>query len=334
MAESELADGEERYDAAVEHAHRAVTLLEEEGNTASTRYTSAVHNLAWMYNAAGRFHDAVAAQRKVGEVTRQIGRGQTVTMIVSLANQGRYERAGGWWLDAERSYRESLALAAGVKAEGVQAGLMAGYARVLANLGHAAEAKDWARRTIERPRAAARFVTAARLTLASVLLDEGDLAGARQAFAPAEQALRSTANAGERALIAIVEAQFAAAEGRPGAARARIAGALSSDGYPARVSPSADELLEYGARLALQAGDHREAAKLAREAVNACNKYFSGGKASAFTGRAQMTLGFALLAAGQTAQGEAAVRRGIDLITASAGATHPWVQQAKTRLTE
>jgi serine/threonine-protein kinase len=333
ISESEVADGEERFDDAVEHANRAVTMLEREGNTASTRYTSAVHNLAWMYNAAGRFGDAVAAQRKVGEVTRQIGRGHTITMIVSLGNQGRYERASGWWLDAERSYHEGLDLVAGAKAEGAQGGLMAGYARVLANLGRSADAKEWAQRTIATPKVAARFVNGARLTLASVLIEEGNLPGAREAFEPAERVLRSTATPAERAMLVLLDAQFDAAEGQLDAARAKIAEGLKADGYPTRVSPFADEMLEYGARLALKAGDHRQAAQLARDAIGACERYFDGGKASAFTGRAEMTLGLALLAGGQRAEGQTALRQAVDAIAASAGAEHPWLREARAQLT-
>ena len=332
ISESEVADGEERFDAAVEHAKRAVTILESESNIASTRYTSAVHNLAWMYNAAGRFNDAVAAQRKVGEVTRQIGRGHTITMIVSLGNQGRYERASGWWLDAERSYKEGLDLAWGAKAEGAQAGLMAGYARVLANLGRGAEAKEWCQRTIAAPKAAQRFVNGARLTLASVLLDEGDIAGARQAFEPASNSLSTAATPAERAIVALLDAQFAAAEGRLDAARAAISEGLNADGYPGRVSPFADEMLEYGARLALKAGDAREAAQLARDAIKACDQYFNAGKASMFTGRAQMTLGLALLAGGQHGEGQSALRQAIDTMSASAGPDHPWVRETRAQL--
>jgi tetratricopeptide (TPR) repeat protein len=333
IAESELADAEERFEAAVDHASRGVALLEEEGNTASTRYTSALHTLARMYNDAGRYGDAVAAQRKVGEVSRRIGRGRTITMIVSLNNQGRYERMAGWLLAAERSYREAIDLASGVEgAATLSAGLMSGYARVLSGLGRPLEAKDWSRRTLEQTGAAARFLNAARFTLASVLLSEGDLAGGRQMFEHAGRELGAAPTPLDRATMAVLGAGFAVAEGRLDLARTKIAAALAADGYPGALSPLAHEMLEYAARLAVQANDHGEATRLARDAVRACEQYFGTAQPSAFTGRAHMTLGLALVAGGRTAEGQAALGRAIELIASAAGPDHPWVKEARARL--
>ncbi len=65
-AESQLADAEERLDEAVDHATLAVSVLEHDGDTLSSSYTSALNNLAWVYVDAGRFSDSVRVLRRGG----------------------------------------------------------------------------------------------------------------------------------------------------------------------------------------------------------------------------------------------------------------------------
>ena len=310
----------------------AVAMLEREGNRSSARYTSALHNLAFIYNDAGRFTDAAAVQRQVVEVTRRIGHGRTTSMAVFLNNYAVSQRRFGWWLAAERSFRETIELSRGIEPSGrVPAARMQNYGRVLVALGRRSEGKEWLLQALEQTDAAPRFLNAARLALASVLVDEGNLTAARETFARAERDLR-TPTPPERVAMTMVRAQIAAAEGRLADARARLAETIAAEGYPGVLSPFVHELLEYDARLAVQDGKHEPAARLARDAIAACERHFGTQEPSAHTGRARLTLGLALLAGGHAVEGRAELETAIQLIAAAAGPEHPWVQEARMHL--
>jgi eukaryotic-like serine/threonine-protein kinase len=334
-AESQVADAEERFDEAIEHARLAVSVLEEDSDTLSTSYTSALNNLAWVYYDAGQFSDSVRVQRQAADVTKRIGRGRTVAMYVILNNQARSEWTLGWLLSAERTFRESLELSRGVSRSGEpNMGVMKNYARVLLDLRRTAEAKDWLQRALARSdNVPPRWINDARLTLALVLAEEGDVAGALRVFEPAERELRAAPIPAERALIAMIRAQLAVAEGRLDRARAQIDEVLRAERYPERLSPLVHAPLERAARLALQAGDREKAIQLARDAVKACERHFGTGQPSAHTGRAQLTLGLALLAGGRTADARTALEHAVRQTAAAAGHDHPSAQEAHARLT-
>jgi hypothetical protein len=58
--------------------------------------------------------------------------------------------------------------------------------------------------------------------------------------------------------------------------------------------------------------------------VRACEQHFGADEPSAFTGRARLTLGLALIAQGHETDGRAELTRAADLIARAAGADHPW----------
>jgi tetratricopeptide (TPR) repeat protein len=205
---------------------------------------------------------------------------------------------------------------------------------VLLDLRRTAEAKDWLQRALARSdNVPPRWINDARLTLALVLAEEGDVAGALRVFEPAERELRAAPIPAERALIAMIRAQLAVAEGRLDRARAQIDEVLRAERYPERLSPLVHAPLERAARLALQAGDREKAIQLARDAVKACERHFGTGQPSAHTGRAQLTLGLALLAGGRTADARTALEHAVRQTAAAAGHDHPSAQEAHARLT-
>jgi tetratricopeptide (TPR) repeat protein len=165
-----------------------------------------------------------------------------------------------------------------------------------------------------------------------VLADEGDIAGALRVFEPAERELRAAPIPAERALIALIRAQLAVAEGQLDRARARIDEVLKVERYPEQLSPLVHAPLERGARLALQAGDRDRAIQLARDAVKACERHFGADQPSAHTGRAQLTLGMALLATGRASDARTAFERAATLTTAAGGHDHPSAQEARAQL--
>ena len=176
-----------------------------------------------------------------------------------------------------------------------------------------------------------RWINDARLTLASVLAEEGDVAGALRVFEPAERELQATPMPAERMLMGMVRAELAVAEGQIDRARERIGEVLKSERYPERLSPLVHAPLERAARLALQAGDHQKAIEFARDAVKACEQNFGTVQPSAHTGRAQLTLGLPRRRA-DVGRGAWCVRTRGELTAAAGGQDHPVAQDARARL--
>jgi tetratricopeptide (TPR) repeat protein len=335
VAETLLAGAEGRFDDAVEHAARGVRLLETAGNTFSTRYTSALNNLAYAYMDAGRHREAVAVQRRTTELSKRMGRGRTIGAVVQLHNLGGSERAVGWWLAAERTILEAIEIARGLDRSGrVPAYLSLNYARLLIALGRRPEGSEWLRRALDEAEASSSFAMLARLAMASLLLDQGDVPGARAGLAQAEHGLAESPQSSDKVALAQLRSRLALTEGRLDEARNRLAEGLQGEGYPGRLSPAVNELLEYASRLALEARDPQEAVRLAADAVKACEHHFGVEEASAHTGRARLTLGLALAANGRMAEARTELERAAALIAQAAGADHPWAREARDRLAQ
>jgi serine/threonine protein kinase len=335
VGETALARAEGRLDDAIGGAAQAVQLLEKAGNTSTINYTSTLDNLANMYMAASRYRESVVTQRKVTEVSKQIGHGHTIGVVVSLSNTANGERALGWWLEAERTDREAFDIARGLETSGrVPAYLSLNYGRLLIALGRPGEGSEWLRRTIEQTTAPPRFIHLARLALVSVLVDQGDVGAARAAFEQVGLDVGSGAPAADRVAVTLVRAKLASADGRLDDARQLLAEGARVEGYPARLSPAVHQLLEYASQLAIQAGDHEEAVRLARGAIKACELNFGTDQPSANTGRARLTLGLALLRSGRAAEGRIEIDRAATLVARAAGEDHPWAREAREKLAQ
>jgi eukaryotic-like serine/threonine-protein kinase len=335
VGETALARAEGRSDDAIGYAAQAVELLENAGNTSSARYTSALDNLANAYMAASKYRESVVTQRKVTEVSKQIGHGRTIGVVVSLSNTANAERALGWWLEAERTDREAIEIARGLEASGrVPAYLSLNYGRSLIALGRPGEGSEWLRRTIEQTTTLPRFTHLARLTLASVFVDQGDAGAARVAFQQVKLDVGSAAPAGDRVAVTLVRAKLAFADDRLADARQLLDEGLQVEGYPARLSPAVHQLLEYASRLAIEAGEQEEAVELARSAIRACELNFGTDKPSANTGRAGLTLGLALLRSGRPEEARVELDRAETLVAQAAGVDHPWAREARAKLAE
>jgi hypothetical protein len=188
--------------------------------------------------------------------------------------------------------------------------------------------------TIAESGAPARFPLVARMVKASLLIDAGDRAGAQALVDVVSRQLDAAPQPSDRVTMAVLRAQLAALDGRIESARAAAAADLEIEGYPGRLSPDVHPLLELAARLALRANRVDDAVRLARDAVRACDTHFGVDQPSAFTGRARLTLGAALLAAGKGAEARNETERAADLIARAAGVDHPWVREARQQLAQ
>jgi hypothetical protein len=186
--------------------------------------------------------------------------------------------------------------------------------------------------TIADTSAPQRFSMLARMAKASLLVDAGDRPGAQSLVDVVTRQLDAAPQPSDRVSMAVLHAQLGALDGQVEDARRTVMTDLGTEGYPGRLSPDVHPLLEMGSRLALRAGRVDEAIRLARDAVRACDTYFGVDEPSAFTGRARLTLGIALIAQGQTAEGRNEIAHAADLIARAAGDDHPWVQEARAEL--
>jgi serine/threonine-protein kinase len=329
-AETRLAMLEHRYEDAVAHARRAATRIEQDGDGLTSRYTSAMTTLATAYMRADRLGEALAAQRRVIEVTRAIGRGESVSQVVSLHNEAGILRTMGRWVEAEQRLREARALARGLDPSGeAPSYLLASLARVLSGLGRGEEALALVGQARAMGDLPAPFAAAADLAEAQVRLDRGEIAEARRVHA-AYLANGSPAIATAFAVSSLLlEAEIARREGRQADARRIVDAALAETGYPAQTSGSQPELLARAAHLALDAGDPATASRHATQALRLAESLFGADAPGLATGLAHLALGRLHAANGRPDDARAELQQAVTLLDAAIGASHAWTAQAR-----
>ena len=330
--ETRLAVLERRFDEAVVHAGRAVDLIEADGETDTTRYTSALNNLATAYMGADRMRDALMAQDRVTAASRRIGRGRTVSVVVSLQNSAAFLRNLGRWVDSEARYQEAEQLAAGIASDGRVPGyLLVNHGRMLLILGREAEGLELIARARAQGDLTKGFAAVADLGEATLLAQRGDAAGAEalaaSVAAPGGAALGGPSATGAR----LLHAWIANARGRSDEAR-RLVDALATElGAPDRATPALAEVLETSARFSLLLGDHTTAIARAVEAGRVATAAI-GSEPNAFAGRAHLTRGLALLRGGDAAAARTALDDAMAHLTVGVGPEHQWTREARTAL--
>jgi serine/threonine-protein kinase len=335
QAETRLAIAERRYEDAVRHALSDVTALEAEGDIATTRYTSALSNLGNAYGGAGHLPQALIAYQRSAEASRRIGHARTTAVVVSIHNQASILFRLGRWLAAEARANEASELARGMDREDrVPAYLLVNHARVLAALGRVTEA----RRLIDRARtqgdAPPLFRALADVVDGGMRVEAGDIGRARDLYARLQPLEKSGISPNLMHFAHLLGAQIRRGEGRLHEAQAIIDRALTEAGFPASTDASQPVLLEYSARLALDAGQAALAITRAREAIRIADARFGDRVPNAHTGRAQLTLAQALAADDRRGEATSAFERAAAMLDAAAGADHPWTSEARRRLAE
>ncbi len=332
QGETFLALREGRFEDAVQHAARAVEHLEQAGGPITTRLTSAISNLGSAYSGAGRLTDSLEAHRRVTALSRQIGRGRTIGVVVALHNEAQILRRLGRWLEAERVLVETADIARGLEVGGhVPAYVLVNHARLLVSLARPDETLSILQQARQQKDLTGAFAALGELSEALLLVDRGDIPGARAIHRKLQD--ESTALAGTNAhTVRLLGAKIAYAEGRAADARALIAHAIEVEGYPARLSAGVPELLEYAACLDLQAGEFDEAIRWTRESIRAFETQFGTEFPSAYTGRARLTLGLALARKSEVRAARTELEQAARLLEAAAGVTHPWTMNARARL--
>jgi len=333
QAETRLAMAERRYEDAVRHARSDVAGLESDGETGTTRYTSALSNLGNAYGSAGHLPQALIAYERSAEASRRIGHARTTAVVVSIHNQAGILFRLGRWLAADARAREASELARGLDRNGrVPAYLLVNHARVLAALGR----KDEARTLIDRARAHGDapplFLALADVADGVMCAEAGDTGRAREIFARLLPLEKSAISPNLLHLAHLLDAQIRRGEGRLDEARAIVERALVESGFPTSNDSSQPALLEYSARLAIDAGQVAGAITRAQDAIRVAAAQFGNSVPDAYTGRAQLTLAQALAADNRRPEAADAFERAAAALEAAAGSDHPWASEARRRL--
>ena len=332
MGETRLAIAEGRHEDAVRHATNAVALLEQAGITKTTRYTSALDTLGRTLSGAGRLPEALAAYRKGTDTSRQIGRGETIGVVVSLQNEATALRRLGRWLEADQRYVEAENLARAAERSGkVPAYLLANHARLLVDLRRFDEARTLLDRARTQGDLTAPFAAIGRLAEAMLLVEEGDGDGARQIYETLKNPEKTALVATHWHAVRILGARIAKDQGRLSDARAIVDRAIAESGFPRTAFSTQPELLEYAGRLSLEAGDYDRAMQRSRDAIRIAGQQF-GRDPSVHVARAHLTLGMALAATGNASEARTELAQASVMLEQTAGAAHAWTVEARTKL--
>ena len=335
QAETRLAMAERRYEDAVRHARSDVTVLEAEGDIATTRYTSALSNLGNAYGSAGHLPQALIAYQRSAEASRRIGHARTTAVVVSIHNQASILFRLGRWLAADARASEASELARGLDRDGrVPAYLLVNHARVLAALGRDTEAATLIDRARAQGDAPPLFRALADIVDGVMRVEAGDIGGARNVYARLQPLEKSGISPNLVYFAHLLGAQIRRGEGRLDEARAILDRAVTESGFPASSDAAQPVLLEYSARLALEAGQVAVAISRARDAIRIADAQFGDSVPNAHTGRAQLTLAQALVADNRRPEATRAFERAAAILAAAAGADHRWTSEARRRLAE
>jgi serine/threonine-protein kinase len=335
QAETRLAIAERRYEDAVRHARSDVAALEADGNIGTTRYTSALSNLGNAYGGAGHLPQALIAYQRSAEASRRIGHARTTAVVVSIHNQASILFRLGRWRLADGRAGEASELARGVERDGrAPAYLMVNHARVLAALGRDTDARRLIARARAQGDAPPLFRALADVADGDMRVAAGEIGRAGELYAGLQPLDRSGLPPNLMHFAHLLGARIRRAEGRVDEARGIVDRAISESGFPASTDAAQPVLLEYSARLALEAGEVGVAIARAQDAIRIASAQFGDDVPNAYMGRAQLTLGDALAANNRHREAASAFERAAAILEAAAGADHRWTSEARRRLDE
>jgi serine/threonine protein kinase/tetratricopeptide (TPR) repeat protein len=334
-AEADILRGGSDLQAARIVLERARALQESSGSTRGLEYANTLSDLSGLHFAAGEFKEALELNRLTRDAFERNGRGGTLGMIITIANQGQNHLRLGEVRQAEVLGREVLdRLRALRKNEPIAPAQSVGYAITLIRLDRAAEAE--------------RLLTGA---LAQARADDSDFWAAYAAFhrgrallalgRPAESEADFLAaethwnldRIGNRVRLGDLErshAELDFALGRPQQARARIARLLTDLGFPGRrEGPVLPPTLRAAARIDLSAGSTATAERYARAAVEIAEAVARDPEQSADVGEALLLLGLAQRDAGNPSAARQSFQRATVSLANGLGTEHPLTREAK-----
>jgi serine/threonine-protein kinase len=322
---------------AIARAQEAQRLVEQSPIHSQLLQLDAFTGLAESYRSAGRLREACDAFERAARDYASLGRDRTEEAGTLFNNWGLALSQLGHPLEAERVLKRSIDISRADNTEtAVSPMLLVNYARVLRDLGQLRQAEDYAWRGYARAREVKNQVVTDQslLVRADIYRDLGDVRRTAEVLAELEPRLHRNLPAGhiafavlasQQSLLAQAHGQLQPALELANQAVAMVeasvkAGGQGADGIPA--------LLLRRSVVHLDLHQPQEAVADASRAI-ATLEAGKPGTYSSSMGRAHLTLGCALLAAGKPEEARREFRLAADQLQSAVGPDHPDTQKAR-----
>ncbi|MBA2459192.1 MAG: hypothetical protein H0V43_09605, partial [Gemmatimonadales bacterium] len=321
-------------------ARRAIAIRDSLGKTRDLLYLDLLKTHALALGAGDRHRDAVAAHRRAIAAADSSGRGGTLSRAIMQHDLALSLLELGETAEAERILRTVLGLAIQSDPTGrVHPQPLVHYAETALTQDRADSARKYFGLLVTQADTNLYWEGRGLFGLARAEIRLGRVAEARRAKARLEQIIARyphVRNTDDQVPDGrTIDGWLALAGRNPAAAKTHFVAALRSNGWfegkrRKRLRPVA--LL--AARSALAVGDVEEALALAREAHAVAALDSLAEIRSAYVGEARLVEGRALLARGDTMEGDAAIARALTALRHGAGSEHPLTREAEALAAE
>ena len=331
LARAQLAIADGPRDSALALARQAVTLAETAGDTGSVAYAEALATVSTQLHNQNRVREALVAVRRVTAALDRIGRGSTLSMLNARIDEARYLRDLGEMQTADSVLSIAVRLGQRIDPQyvGANVSILAGEIAI------ALDRPDSAVAALERAVADAQAhgdgfrEQWALERLVAVLVDHGSVARAKSRLTQ----LTALIPERDRAMLRMLDARFAEAQGDPGSAYRTYLGALTERGFPDdRDIPPWHRIVVRAGGAALASGDAVAADSLARHALRLERQLGHDEAKSGDMGLALVVLGRARLAQGDSVGGRNVLERAIGPLEFGFGPEHPQSRAARRLL--
>ena len=322
---------------AIARAQQAERLAHQSPIHSELLVLDAYTGLAESYRSAGRLREACDAFEVAARQLTSLGRDNTEEAGTVFNNWGLALSQLGHPLEAERVLKRSIDISRADNTEKVVSPmLLVNYARVLRDLARLAEAEDYALRGNTRARDEGNQVITdqSMIVLADIYRDLGRAGRAAEFVAELEPRLRRNLPAGHIAFAALASQKslLEQARGRMDAALELANQAVSiAEASIKAGGQGADGITVLLLRRSLVELDLQRAQEALGDANRAVGILQAGkpGTYSSSMGRAELTLGRALLAAGKKDEGRRMLLSAADQLQNAVGPDHPDTQKAR-----
>lgn len=333
-ADATLADARGENATAVRRIETAIA-LQERGDRTDRTYRALLSHSQALYLHAGRPKDAYAAVERTLVLLKATDARNGEAFSGAMHNQSVALSQMGEVQAAFAREREAVTLITGDDLNHpVDAVIATVFGRLFTRLDRPAEGEVWEERAVAAARAGGNvgaqiFALAA---LAEAQAGAGHTALASGSADEAARLLSSTGAPRERAAVERARAVVALKQNDLAGARVAAASLIDAIGYPdparVRTAQAADTQLLLAARIALEAGQVRYAAKLTADALQIASGLARDPGQSATVGEARLLLARALYAQGDSTGARRALHGAVPALAAGLAADHPLTLEA------
>jgi serine/threonine-protein kinase len=324
-----LARAENKPDSAIAIMGSIVRMLEEQGDTNSTRLVTNLSEYGLQLLTAGRAKEAYTAYHRSVTVLDRLGRTNTTTSLVNRHNLSETLARMGELLAADSIEHDVVVRWRTIDADTVgPPAILRSLARYHWTLAHHDSAVYWYRRALlrEGTPGADDIMRMVRTELAQVYVEQHRLDEVRTLLAWLERSKLPTAPTSAQ----VVRSRLLRAEGKRDSALTVVAEILERQGYPEKPA-TFNQLasLLFAATCALELSRLQEAEAYARQSLAVARANERTPRSNSWVGESLLILARIRLATGDRDGARTLAEQAIAPLIHGLGATHPSVEQAK-----